>query len=231
MADPLDNPVWHALTGPHAHLADGTDAALRYPSDVALFYGVPDPMGHGVTAIADVAAPGDVAVVMSTGQVAAPRSWRPIYSGLFHQMECTAVTAGVGSDAPVEAVQLGADDLDDMLALIALTEPGPFLARTHTLGTYIGVRDSGRLVAMAGHRMRVDGATEVSAVCTHPDARGRGYAAHLVQRLADDLNKAGERAFLHVSVDNVGARAVYKRVGFTTRALITIQVYSVFPES
>lgn len=230
MADPLDNPVWHALTGPHAHLASGNDAVLRYPSDVTMFYGVPDPLGRGVTAIADVAAPGDVAVLMSTGEVIAPNSWVPIYRGLFHQMVCTTVTPAAGMGDTTATVRLGSDDVDDMLALVALTEPGPFLARTHTLGTYIGARENGRLVAMAGQRMRVQGATEVSAVCTHPDARGRGYAAHLVSQLASDINDAGERAFLHVSVDNTAARAIYERVGFTTRALITIQVFAIVPE-
>ena len=227
MVDPLDNPVWNALTGPHAHLAVGNDAALRYPSDIAMFYGVPDPLGLGVAAIADLATPDDVAVFISAGEVTAPSNSRPVYTGLFHQMVCTTTTSAVPTATPVETVALGDDDVEDMLALVALTEPGPFLARTHTLGTYLGVRDNGRLVAMAGHRMRVHGATEVSAVCTHPDARGRGYAAHLVRQLASDINAAGERAFLHVSVDNAAARAVYERVGFTTRALITIQVYSI----
>jgi GNAT superfamily N-acetyltransferase len=115
---------------------------------------------------------------------------------------------------------LGADDRDAMLALTAATRPGPFVARTHELGLYLGVRSEGRLIAMAGERLRVDGATEVSAVCTDPAHQRRGLAAALVAELVERIHARGALPFLHVAADKLGALRVYEALGFTQRARI-----------
>ncbi|CAB4895180.1 unannotated protein [freshwater metagenome] len=225
VADPLDNPIWNSLIGPQAAIANGTAEVLRYPNDISLFHGVPDPLGHGVAALADVTGPGDAAVFITTEPTAVPIDFAQVFQGAFHQMVCSALTQAPPSIGDAGVVELTADDVGEMLTLVRLTEPGPFLPRTHTLGRYIGIRHDGALVAMAGQRMRVDGATEVSAVCTHPDARGRGYAARLVRALTAQIHAGGEHAFLHVSVDNAGARAVYERLGYETRTFVTIQAF------
>jgi len=107
-----------------------------------------------------------------------------------------------------------------MMALVKLTEPGPFAARTVELGTYIGIRSGGQLIAMAGERMRFPGFTEVSAVCTHPDHRGRGHGSALVRTLLRAIRHRGETPFLHIFSDNVRARALYQALGFSlSRAL------------
>ena len=222
MTDPLDNPIWHALTGPHAAHAIGTTNALRYPRDVGWFCAVPDPAATGIGAVAEITEPGDIVVVFTTSGVVAPAGWEQVFSGQFVQMVCTRVNLPTNAVATIE---LGEGDVPEMLALVKLTEPGPFLPRTHTLGRYRGVRNESRLVAMAGERMRLGGATEVSAVCTHPDARGRGYAQQLVAELASHITARQDRAFLHVSVDNPGAQKVYERVGFVPRTVITTQVF------
>jgi ribosomal protein S18 acetylase RimI-like enzyme len=116
---------------------------------------------------------------------------------------------------------LGPDDVDDMLDLVARTRPGPFLRRTIVLGTYLGYRqDSGKLVALAGERLHVDGYTELSAVCTDPDARGRGIATALMQELVTRIAARGETAFLHVASENDTARSLYETLGFTVRRTI-----------
>jgi predicted GNAT family acetyltransferase len=229
VTDPLDNPVWHALRGPHATYAHGNDQALRYAPEIAVFAGVPDPFGTGVHAIADIAAAGETMVVINAGAVAAPPHWHPVFTGRFDQMVCERVAPRAAPNDASQLVALTTDDVDEMLALVKLTDPGPFFRGTPVLGGYLGIREGGQLVAMAGHRMRVPGATEISAVCTHPDVRGRGYAEVLVHRLATDITARGDRAFLHVSVDNPLARRVYERVGFTVRAAITIQVFRLEP--
>jgi predicted GNAT family acetyltransferase len=115
---------------------------------------------------------------------------------------------------------LGAADVPDMMALVKLTEPGPFAARTVELGTYIGIRSGGQLIAMAGERMCFPGFTEVSAVCTHPDHRGRGHGSALVRTLLRAIRHRGETPFLHIFSDNVRARALYQALGFSlSRAL------------
>lgn len=129
--------------------------------------------------------------------------------------------AETGTDTGV--VELGADSVAEMLDLIARTQPGPFWPRTHELGTYLGIRDNGTLVAMAGERLRPPGWTEISAVCTASEARGRGHAARLVGALVARIVARGERPFLHVAETNTGAIALYERIGFTTRKQVTFR--------
>ena len=228
MADQLDNPVWHALTGHQAHLASGTAAALRFDPTVALFVGFPDPAGIGVAAITDMLAPGEIALLFNASPVDIPADCTTVYTGEAAQMVCDRLAPlDSTTTAAYDIITLGDNDVADMLALVKLTEPGPFFERTHVLGDYIGIRHGDQLVAMAGHRMHVGDATEISAVCTHPDARGRGYAAALVHHLASRLIANGQRPFLHVVVDNTTAIRVYERLGFSHRITITAQVLRV----
>ena len=104
-----------------------------------------------------------------------------------------------------------------MVELATLTKPGPFGTRTHELGCYVGIRDGEKLVAMAGERLKVPGFTEVSAVCTHPDHLGKGYAARLMTEVIRRIRERGERPFLHVRSDNARAIALYERLGFGKR--------------
>src|SRR5712664_4213450 len=113
--------------------------------------------------------------------------------------------------------ELSFSHVDEMLALVELTKPGPFLKRTPQLGSYLGIREAGQLVAMAGERLKPYGYTEISAVCTHPDYRGRGYASSLVSILIQRIVKRDEIPFLYVRTDNVDAIRVYEKLGFKTR--------------
>lgn len=126
--------------------------------------------------------------------------------------------------APEEAVTLGATDVPEMLALVELARPGPFGPQTLSLGRYIGVQDGDRLVAMAGERLHPAGFVEVSAVCTHPEYRGRGLGASLTAEVARGIFARGLTPFLHVMPDNVGARRVYEALGFAVRAEIALSV-------
>ena len=120
----------------------------------------------------------------------------------------------------IDAQPLGNNDAADMVALVALTEPGPFALRTVELGTYIGIREGGRLIAMAGERLKPPGWVEISGVCTHPDGRGRGYALGLVVRLTNAVIARGEGAFLYVAVGSPSektATRIYEQVGYRFR--------------
>ncbi len=120
--------------------------------------------------------------------------------------------------APADSfVTLGAADAKDMLALAQLTEPGPFLTRTHVMGRFIGSRIGGRLAAMAGERFRPAGYTEVSGVCTHPDFRGRGLARALSAAVAARIQARGETPFLHAWETNRAAINLYEALGFRRR--------------
>lgn len=217
----LDNVTWAALTGPLAHFAEVKGRAARCDPDVCPFTGLADP--------ADPAAWRDLAELVGPGtdlfvagpRVVPPPGWDRVggLSGL--QM----VDAGVTGDDDPEAVVLGAADLPEILDLVERTQPGPFRKRTVEMGTYLGIRRGGRLIAMAGERLRVPGWTEVSAVCTDQDHRGQGLAARLVRAVVAGIEARGERPFLHVLTDNTGAIRLYARLGFAVRTPVTFGVY------
>jgi len=121
-------------------------------------------------------------------------------------------------------LELGSSESPEMLELTALTKPGPFGTRTHELGTYLGIRDNGRLVAMAGERLKVPGYTEISAVCTHPEHTGKSYARLLMSEIVNRIRARGETPFLHVRQDNTRAIAVYESLGFQSRKLLHFAV-------
>jgi predicted GNAT family acetyltransferase len=123
-----------------------------------------------------------------------------------------------------EAVTLGSADVPEMLELVRLTDPGPFLERTIELGKYVGIRRDGALVAMAGERLHFDGWTEISAVYTAPEHRGHGLASRLVATLAAEIQDRSERVFLHVLAVNVDAIRLYEELGFRARRNRTISV-------
>jgi predicted GNAT family acetyltransferase len=123
-----------------------------------------------------------------------------------------------------EFLRLTEADVPDMMALVKLTDPGPFAARTVLLGEYLGVRSGGSLIAMAGERMKFPGFTEVSAVCTHPEHRGRGLAETLVRTLMRHILARGEVPFLHIFSENAAAGALYKKLGFTHRRSLVVSV-------
>lgn len=220
MIEPLDNPVWHALIGPQARFAQGQGFARHYPRDIAPFSGI-------VTA--SPAAYADLAVGLPSGNEA--RLFRPCNEPLpngwvsLDAFPMLQMVAGTGSSEPSESLSysvLAGSDLSAMMDLAAVAKPGPFGLRTPELGTYIGRREHGRLIAMAGERLRVPGYVELSAICTHPDARGRGFGVLLTQGLMALARQRGEIAFLHVRADNNAAVSLYRRLGFRARREIWV---------
>lgn len=220
-AHPLDRPVWSALTGARqAHLALGDARAMRFDPAYALFAVAADDAPDSLAALTRLIPDGRAVGLVEAGEVSLPAGV-PLRQAACVQMAAQSLTAG-GPDLAFEA--LGDADAGEMLALATLTEPGPFFEKTHRLGDFIGVRQDGRLVAMAGERMKPDGFTEVSGVCTHPDWRGRGYAAGLMRVVTARIVARGETAFLHAYAANTGAIALYESLGFSVRTAITFTV-------
>ncbi|MEV8036121.1 GNAT family N-acetyltransferase [Streptomyces sp. NPDC086182] len=208
----LDNAAWAALTGPHAHLAERVGRAARYPTDVSPFAALADPADpRSWDDLAALVGPGAVTPVTAVQTV--PEGWTIEQGGYGVQLVATALH----SEPAPEAVRLGPADVPEILDLIALTRPGPFLPRTVELGTYLGIREGGRLIALAGERLRPPGWTEISAVCTHPGHRGRGLATRLVRAVAAGIRERGDIPFLHAVADNTNAIRLYESIGFTLR--------------
>ncbi|MDH6515004.1 ribosomal protein S18 acetylase RimI-like enzyme [Streptomyces sp. SAI-135] len=208
----LDNAVWAALTGPHAHLADRVGRAARYPDDVYAVAALADPGDPAAWAdLLTLVGPGTTVRIKPVDRV--PDGWEVVGGGVGVQLVDTALRA---EPAP-EAVRLGPDDVPEILDLVARTRPGPFRRRTIALGTYLGIRDRGRLIALAGERLRPPGWTEISAVCTDPAHRGRGLATRLVRAVAAGIRERGDTPFLHAAPDNTNAIRLYESIGFTRR--------------
>jgi ribosomal protein S18 acetylase RimI-like enzyme len=221
----LDNPVWASLTGAHSRLALVNGRAARYPGDVSPFMGVPDDARpddwRQLAALA-----GEDAVVLMNPPASLPASW-----SLLRQIEGLQMLAPEDADPAEPSMgdwhvnQLGPADAADMLALATATEPGPFAARTGVLGVYLGIRDRGQLIAMAGERLQPDGWTEISGVCTDPAYRGRGLARLLMELVAAGIRQRGQRPFLHVIATNTGAIRLYESMGYVIRRPVDVNVY------
>ncbi len=216
MSDALDLPVWSALTGAHAGLAEVAGGCRRYPTDVSIFAAV-DPSDHdGWNDLRAAIADGGFAALVGQ-EVPDDAGLQVVFREDGHQFVLDREPA---ADPLDDAIELTPDDWDEMSTLVAATDPGPWGPRTPLLGTYLGVRRDGRLVAMAGERLHPDGATEISAVCTHPDVRRQGLAAQLTAEVARRIQARGERPFLHTAAANEPARRVYRALGFAERRRI-----------
>ncbi|GAB2928543.1 GNAT family N-acetyltransferase [Rhodococcus aerolatus] len=218
----LDHAAWSALTGAHAHLAEGDGGARRYRRDVAPFAGLAPVRDAAAWADLRTVAAGRPVILFEPAPVgqALPGGWRVLEELAGVQLVAGPDLRGTPDD---EAVVLGEDDVPDMLDLAGRTSPGPFLPATRLLGTYLGIRREGRLVAMAGERVRPPGFTEISAVCTDPAARGQGLAGRLVLAVVHGIRARGDVPFLHATATNP-ARRLYARLGFVHRSDVVFTV-------
>lgn len=219
---PLDRPVWASLSMHHLPLSEGTSLARRFDRQVNVFASACDDGAAALQDLADLVRPGEQVFVLQVPEIVVPPGLVAVKEAKGVQM---VASRGAADDAAVDGIaSLGDEDAADMLALAQLTEPGPFLSRTHRMGAFIGIREGGRLLGMAGERMRFPGYTEVSGVCTHPDARGRGFARKLSVAVKANIEARGDQAFLHAWASNRAAISLYESLGFVTRTEVHVAV-------
>lgn len=216
MAHPLDRPVWTARATGWAKLAEGDDRARRLDRDHGVFGAAADRSKVSQAALGALVPEQGELWLIEREAWPPPPGTRCAHTAEVVQMVAEPITPG--PPPGFAFVELGEDDAPAMYDLATLTRPGPYVAHTNRLGKFIGVKSEGRLVAMAGERMAMPGMREVSGVGTHPDFRGRGYAAGLMRVVAERMLARGEIPFLHAYAGNTGAIALYRQLGFRHRA-------------
>jgi ribosomal protein S18 acetylase RimI-like enzyme len=216
----LERPPWSALTTMHASFALGNNLARRYRPDVAPMAAVREVSEQSLQALHAVMRPGDVVGLFDARPVAGAGLDVIVHKTIEQMVHEGDVPSSAGNDHEV----LTAADVPAMMALVELTRPGPFAPRAIELGSFIGIRSGGGLIAMAGERMRFDGFTEISAVCTHPAHQRRGLSSALVRDLIRSISGRGETPFLHIYSDNTRAASLYERLGFVRRRSLTVTV-------
>ena len=218
--DLLDNAVWHALHGPLSRFAssDSTADFVRFDREIG-FFGAVDQFHEATwTRIAEVVGSDGFCMLVRDLIPSPPPGWEEVFQG-----QCWQMVAGeIDKPRGLEVLPLGPDDGPEMLALVELTEPAPFVLRTPELGRFVGIRRGNQLVAMAGERLRVPGFVEISAVCTHPDVRGEGLASELTLNVAHSIRAGGDEACLHVLDDNHNAYRLYQKLGFVVRRKVDV---------
>jgi predicted GNAT family acetyltransferase len=218
---PLDRPIWSALTTRQQNLAEGGARARRFPMAIGPFADLVDMSPQSFAELAAMMSGSEISVLFTPDAVTAPDDLKVLLADTGEQMIGTPAESMLDG---VDIVTLGVADVPDMLALTELTKPGPFSARTHELGTFLGIKVDGRLVAMTGERMKPGNYTEMTAVCVHPSHRGRGYAQALLGAVAQQIVARGEIPFLHVFSNNESAIALYRRQGMEIRRHLHVTV-------
>jgi ribosomal protein S18 acetylase RimI-like enzyme len=219
------NPVWHSLRGPHRHLGIDGGGACRYPADVTPFAALAEPSAAALRHLGNLLSPADPVWIVDACQPHIPEL------SVEGNLECLQMVlppkAPLPAPAPaLEIVPLGASQAAEMVALTDVAFPGFFRSGTYRMGSYFGVRASdGRLIAMAGERLRLEGYPEMSGICTHPAHRGQGLARRLILHLAALHRRQGLVSWLQVGASNTNAIALYRDIGFeTARSVMLLRI-------
>jgi len=224
-AELFTDPIWHALTSKHSHLAVIEGDARRYRVNVAPFATLAKPTELALWELHSLLAPGEYVWLFGTHYPQLPELRN---EGTLECVQMVLTRELAPKTPPIELQRLTPEDADAMVALTDVAFPGFFRSHTYEMGTYYGAwldsrEQSGQLIAMTGERITLDGYTEISGVCTHPDHRGKGLAASLIARMAQDHVSQGIVSFLHVAANNTKAIDLYRRMGFveTRRPVLT----------
>ena len=218
----LDNPIWNALITNNKHLAYGNEQAKYLNREVGLFAGLKTNSESDLSNLQVLIPDKSLVVLFTPEKLSIPAGWQVVLQKAIFQMVYEQVHLPRVDDQ--ELVRLQEQDIPAMLNLTALTQPGPFLSRTIEFGHYEGIYKENNLVAMAGQRLQPDPYTEISAVCTHTDYTGKGYAAKLVRSQISQITTVSRIPFLHVNTDNTAAYRIYERLGFKIRKSMLVYV-------
>ena len=208
----LYNPVYHALLSGDQHLSFGNEQVKYFDEQVSPFAGFAEEHANGFAELYGLLPANRKILYATPSAITQPAGWQ-----LQHEIKGLQFVYE-GSDIKTKfsnVLLLTETHVEEMIELVRLTRPGPFGKRTIDFGSFFGIFDNGKLVAMTGQRLHVENCTEISAVCTHPDHLGKGYASILLQHQLQIILQNGQQPFLHVRDDNARAITLYERLGFT----------------
>ncbi len=222
----LDNVCYQSLITRHAQLAESFDQARRFIHEISVIGGILEPTPRGYESLARLVKDGQTVNLALEAPYQPQPGWAVVFASPMLQMvyQGAALRRDSALAADETIVELGKEHIPEMIELTSLTRPGPFSKRTHELGTYLGIFQNEKLIAMAGERLKVPGYTEVSAVCTRPEQTGKGYARRLMTTLMEKICDRGETPFLHVREANTRAIGLYERIGFVKRVVLQLAV-------
>jgi predicted GNAT family acetyltransferase len=213
---PLDNVAWNSLTSTHRHLGIIGKKAAKYHPTVSMIAGILENTEEAYSELANIVELGVPVAFVGNDPPDDHPAWMVMRRAEVYQMVI---------DSPIEYedmtfVRLTPEDVPEMMKLVELTQPGPFSPGTIEMGNYIGIKEDEKLIAMGGERMKPEGYTEVSGICTHPDHRGKGYAKAITGALTNAILERGEKPFLHVFNHNTPAIKLYEKLGYKIRRTV-----------
>jgi len=216
MSEVLNNPVWHALNSGNSHLGEGNDMVKYFNADVSPFIALRDATPDNFSELYQMLPNGRISFFATPVMLTIPPPWNVI--ACVHGLQLVHNGTVLKDECAHTTVALSTKHCAEMVALAKLTNPGPFNMRTIEFGYYQGIFNNDKLVAMAGQRMHAFNYAEISAVCTHPDYAGKGYARQLLTKQINRVLATSDTPFLHVKHDNKRAVDLYQSLGFSVRS-------------
>jgi len=213
----LDNPVWYSVSETHKSFGIDFGTIKFYHPDYCPF--------GGLISLENTEYPiSEYAKLVNNFHIIGNKPTVPDNLKLNHELICLQmiIHERIEGENRDQIVKLGENHLDDLLGLVKIVYPDYFKKKTSALGNYYGIYKNNQLVAVTGERMQMNEFTEVSAVITHPEHTGKGYAKQLVAHTVNAILEQNKTPFLHVAESNIGAIKLYEKLGFQTRAKISV---------
>nr|WP_315209698.1 GNAT family N-acetyltransferase [uncultured Flavobacterium sp.] len=212
----LDNPVWFSLSETHQSFALDYGSVKFYHPDYCPFGGFEK--GNAIAKSID-----EYSEMVDSFFIVGEKPELSNLLKLNKELVCLQMIVCNPIDIAINdpIVKLTVEHIDSLYELVNLVQPGYFKKKTALLGNYYGIFKNGELVAVTGERMQMNDFIEVSAVVTHPNHTGKGYAKQLVVQTVNEIFKQNKIPYLHVIEDNKGAIQLYEKLGFSSRRKIS----------